>query len=123
MKFTDAELRRDTEPEPEVVLIAPEPEEPKVEIPHVSVGPIMRTKIEADFLLYKSLKKAGYWWKYHDLHRYTNGRLVGADCDTCQEMGEQSGMRRVYGKAPTIVMKCLKCGAELLVKKIHNWEG
>jgi hypothetical protein len=122
LKASEKRSAESTEPE-KVVVEEAKPEPKKIEIPYVLVGPVMRLKISLDFALYKRLKKAGLWWKYHDLHRWRDGRLVCADCDTCKKLGQQSGMRRVYGKAPKIVFKCLKCGAEQLVEQVHNWQG
>lgn len=109
-------------PEPEVVPVVeePKPKEPKPLL--VGVGWRMRLHILADWRLWRwpgNRTPSKLWYaRYTTLQR--RGRIVASDC--ADKKCGWSGQRLYGNENPGIVQKCLKCGAEKKLKKIHNWD-
>ena len=121
-------------PEPEEVIeVVKEPEAKKIEIPRAEVGWLFRLKINLDFARWRRLDKAGLWHKYFDYWQLRNRIATAAsNCQICDELypwrrTQDGGTRycgsglRYYGKKPEIVVKCLGCGAESLIKELYGW--
>jgi len=67
-----------------------------------------------DWLLWKALEKAGKYWVYLDMNK---GRTAVGNCTNCIP----GGLKKYYGKAPNIVIKCLNCGHEQKTSGIYGW--